>query len=694
MNAGAGPSGEDIKVIAPNEKSESEIKSGGWTLPGYKYLGPGNTLNLGEPTNPLDAIAKIHDEQYEALEKEYNKREKENYFKTEKELKNWAKQEIQQIDKQFIKDVELYVPSGLYDSIAKQLAIGGIGIKYLGEKLLGPLYPRLGNRTEGDGASAIMDDNIPTMKLPAIIGTGISNNIQTHNFSFKKMFNFHIESKLCQYHKTKPSNEAANGVIRIKTFIHTLPWHKLFMYLTPKEYNDIIQITHTAKVKHVAMKIYNLGNRTPFVASSGSVQYANANSQTTIGIWEDMGKHGMIKLGENITPQILYGSTLHDLADQNQMRQIPGEKNSAACQGKFIDNRAEYWFHNGIYDLQTNQFKPESIEKYSFLPALIASAKTFYNATNSIGLIFSKSYEPKDGTFYLRNDAWRMINYDYMKNKNPLHNVVLRDGTQTAVEHTAAKALAYENATVDNYLYNNWTTEPELHFIPNVGIGILPLLSSDGNHEKSILNIMVELSIEIEAMSHGQNILYSSVRNPQPNPLVMGYRVKDHKFSEIVIGHQPITSLTENAHSHEPEHSSVNIEIAGRSSTARSSEEIIQRQMQPVLQIDPTKETTVSTPKFFPAQGLTSNQEKTLNDIKTTLQALQKDEISRQNVEKMQQELHTLNENYKDVIQKISSNLTPSTAAQTAPTRPAPQPAATQPKPQPKPGPEPKRPRY
>lgn len=39
-------------------------ESNGWTLPGYKYLGPFNGLNLGEPTNPLDAAARKHDIAY------------------------------------------------------------------------------------------------------------------------------------------------------------------------------------------------------------------------------------------------------------------------------------------------------------------------------------------------------------------------------------------------------------------------------------------------------------------------------------------------------------------------------------------------------------------------------------------------------------------------------------------------------
>nr|QWJ89500.1 capsid protein [Porcine parvovirus] len=48
----------------------------GLTLPGYKYLGPGNSLDQGEPTNPSDAAAKEHDEAYD----KYIKSGKNPYF--------------------------------------------------------------------------------------------------------------------------------------------------------------------------------------------------------------------------------------------------------------------------------------------------------------------------------------------------------------------------------------------------------------------------------------------------------------------------------------------------------------------------------------------------------------------------------------------------------------------------------------
>lgn len=37
----------------------------GWVPPGYKYLGPGNSLDKGDPTNASDAAAKLHDQAYD-----------------------------------------------------------------------------------------------------------------------------------------------------------------------------------------------------------------------------------------------------------------------------------------------------------------------------------------------------------------------------------------------------------------------------------------------------------------------------------------------------------------------------------------------------------------------------------------------------------------------------------------------------
>ncbi|KAL4720870.1 hypothetical protein ACJJTC_016551 [Scirpophaga incertulas] len=118
-------------------------------------------------------------------------------------VSEWATSEVKRADETFLKQVYDYEPTSTYDSAARYAALSGIGTKYLGELVLGPIYPR-----------------------------------------FK-------------------SNQA--------------------------------------------IETYNTNRR-----------MANANSQTTIGIWEDMGRHGMMEVGENITPSTLYGKKIGDLSVQNQ----------------------------------------------------------------------------------------------------------------------------------------------------------------------------------------------------------------------------------------------------------------------------------------------------------------------------------------------------------------------------------------
>lgn len=73
--------------------SESEGTSTGYTLPGYKYLGPGNSLDLGEPTNQLDRIAQEHDITYSQIQAEYEDQLK-NGTLEKSTLKKWATTKI------------------------------------------------------------------------------------------------------------------------------------------------------------------------------------------------------------------------------------------------------------------------------------------------------------------------------------------------------------------------------------------------------------------------------------------------------------------------------------------------------------------------------------------------------------------------------------------------------------------------
>ncbi|KPJ17524.1 Capsid protein VP1 [Papilio machaon] len=143
----------------------------GNTLPGYKYLGPGNDLDLGEPTNELDKLAKEHDESYNEAQQEYD--EAINEGKNEKEQKKIAQQKIKQADETFLKQVYQYTPTSKYDEAARIAALTGIGTKYLGERVLGTIYPRFRAHSK---KTALMEGGLNMATTPNLIANGSSDS--------------------------------------------------------------------------------------------------------------------------------------------------------------------------------------------------------------------------------------------------------------------------------------------------------------------------------------------------------------------------------------------------------------------------------------------------------------------------------------------------------------------------------------
>ena len=51
-------------TLKPSNPVVDDKPAGDWTLPGYNYLGPGNSLDKSAPTNFLDRLALEHDQAY------------------------------------------------------------------------------------------------------------------------------------------------------------------------------------------------------------------------------------------------------------------------------------------------------------------------------------------------------------------------------------------------------------------------------------------------------------------------------------------------------------------------------------------------------------------------------------------------------------------------------------------------------
>nr|WEY02528.1 MAG: VP1 [Canine parvovirus] len=107
---------------------EAEQQKQGLVPPPFKYLGPGNSLNRGNPYNQIDADAKEHDEAYN---------------------KASASRDIQSADKRFINKSIDHIAEGISgkgsisDTIGGIAGAIGIGSKHFIEKATGQLYPSI-----------------------------------------------------------------------------------------------------------------------------------------------------------------------------------------------------------------------------------------------------------------------------------------------------------------------------------------------------------------------------------------------------------------------------------------------------------------------------------------------------------------------------------------------------------------------
>lgn len=469
----------------PEEPSGSK----GYIYPGYKYLGPGNPLNQGPPVNKLDAAAKKHDEKYHKITEYYKKTKNKQRFE----------QEIADADEEFIEEVATFAPEGPYDTVAKWIAYGGIETKHILEKYTGIIYPRV--YQDQDGNDMEMPPNVSS-----VIGTGVQNHKHVHKFEFKKKFTFAIESTKANYTKS-------NDELIYDTYIHSLPWQYLYFYLTEKEYEDMTKIFHTSKVIKVGIKITNLGNRTPFLTSTSSVNYANANSQTTIGIWENMEQLAPVKMGTNIKPETLYGKTFERY--ESGSNKDPGH---STAQAKLINNKIIY------------KFKINNTSKQFLLPPLIMESTILFNATNSIGPIFEKEYTPVDGTFHAENTGFES-DLNIIRNEAPSNLVNVERTNLANIGYVKKKTKDYSNATVDNLTIGGLYSNAPKEFMGSVGVGIIPLLNKDESLEEAILNIMVETKIQLECISHGTNLLMAKYGEPQPNTLYSGLAIDKYKWN-------------------------------------------------------------------------------------------------------------------------------------------------------------------
>lgn len=285
----------------------SSTHSGGFLYPGTKYVGPGNSLNKGEPVNHGDRVALKHDLEYDYYQYLYNK--------GEIDKKNFE-EKIKESDSNFIKENSWF---NLQEAISK---VGIIGKKTV-EKFTGQLYPsmhgepsskksKLDNpeqEEEEEEEEIIRTQDSGFTGDMTLTGTGkeaSSLESQTHGEGIvsipRQMTEF--GKKISTYRKVidcisfayasqtinityryGPTSTAPtrNAFIR-NTCMAEIPWELPILYLTPSEFSAL---PNGAIAKECRVKVRFRSGVPQFQTSSSLSSIATLNNK--IELWSAKG---------------------------------------------------------------------------------------------------------------------------------------------------------------------------------------------------------------------------------------------------------------------------------------------------------------------------------------------------------------------------------------------------------------------
>lgn len=509
---------------------DSGLGSSTFLVPGFNYLGPLNPLDNGPPTNRVDQAAREHDFAYAAAERRFDATGNSEE----------AHENIKQADQSFLEDLSQIEPESYTEAFGKFVGQVGIGAKKTVEGLLhSTLYPHFdkGDMDVVDASNTVsnatfVDNSASPMKSMLNLGNGIrkGNDI---SWNFQKTFQLGFKGQQTEYKKTNASQSVMQGMTEIKTYIHSLPWEKLYFYLTEREYNTITNGFHTAKVEYIKIKIYNLGVCNP-VLNQKDIAYKVFNPNSYLGVWRGFEKHGPVTLGNEITPKVLYGSSLLKLDEKSMFGSIDVNSLGAITETKYVDNRVTY---NKVTSRWKQNSKKDIDEAEIFLPPLMDMASLTLNANSHIGLIYETVYKPNDGLFH--NKSFAFHNAAVVQHSPFEQNIDLADqGKMSDATYIITDSvinnkpmLSYENATIDNMFFRSLRGNPTLSFIDTLGVGLFPKRDPSNQLIDSTLELSIQTEIGISAQAFGGSVLSGGKAEfPQSNPNNIYFIHKRKKF--------------------------------------------------------------------------------------------------------------------------------------------------------------------
>jgi hypothetical protein len=492
----------------------------GFTVPGFNYLGPGNPLDNGPPTNRVDEVARQHDLRYSEAQLLFEQNhDSEEVFKY-----------IQEADDSFLVDLSEIEPTSYTESFGKIIGKTGIGLKRGVENILHTtLYPSLNKDMDTDAVDGESSSNFKTVLNQAAIPSGVISinegitKPQIQLYKFKKHFNIAFDSHPMEFKKTVSDANNKHGITTIIPYIHSLPWQMLYFYITEREFNSVINSCHSAYVDTITIKIFNMGVSSTTIQSSGTSLKTISTNQY-LGVWKGFEQYGPVSLGDKITPEFLYGKTYGEMKQStgSTANTYPSTDLGAISEIKRVDNRISYPKITSTW--QNN--KDEKIEESNMLPPpLLEMATIVANASTNTGLIFQHVYKPKDGLFHNRSSAFH--NASVIQHKPYEQNIDIADNGKisdakyiiTSNVKNNTPAIKYEDCTVNNMFFRSLRASNQLEFMDGLGIGLFPFRMKDDTLLDTTLNVYIQTEITIKGESFGGSVHFGGKSTgPQCNP--------------------------------------------------------------------------------------------------------------------------------------------------------------------------------
>lgn len=479
-------------------------------FPNHRYLGPGNSLNIGAPVDIDDAIAEKHDIEYDKIVERSDKNFKEDIFAA---------------DRKAIGDFT----SDAITNLNWHSAVGalGLGTKHIVEKLTNNIiYPGMSNirltlqegtqkkpwfaykynkgkratdnsgnkpnkrskniepiqdqnksnqapmSTEQDGTSSAMDTaNVQGdqgvssfsggnsaasgtgagLRGAVALPSGIKNGGHSGFREYTKEYFFRIASEPAELRKTTDLNGSTNNWCRYN--LHDIPVHMLGFYLSHEEILELQRHTR-ATIIRAECKVFNRTARLPFNTNQTVSSIGNNNVGVYALVMENLRKKRVGRLpnqGAFITDKI-WGKHVSQLSLTNAWTQ-----NLSDISASFVERNLSNKFEYRLPDTES----PVGQENYlHFRPHMFPWAnfvKTRRNASMVEGLLEEWAYEPKCGVI-ASNDL-----YSYIPNGS------LGVGTNTVpTKPTMVKNIeTFMNASYATSDLNTSATEPYGAYLPS-----------------------------------------------------------------------------------------------------------------------------------------------------------------------------------------------------------------------------------